>query len=88
MNHSSESVSKPGPLAPLSAATRVVLALALPFLFTRCGTPKELSRIGEDQQTKIPVLSHAGHIWRATAVSFARSPVRTARAGAQMAGQR
>jgi cardiolipin synthase A/B len=62
--------------------------LLLPLVLTQCSTPKILSRVGENQTVKIPVISHAGHVWRATAVSVARSPFRSARAGVLMAAQR
>ncbi len=87
MNPLPETLSKPRRCF-FSFSTRALLAVAGPLLFTQCSTPKMLSRIGEDQPVKVPFVSHAGHIWRATAVSFARSPVSTARSGALMAGQR
>jgi cardiolipin synthase len=71
------------------AAFRRLAALPLlPLIFTQCSTPKMLSRVGEDQGAKIPVISHVGHVWRSTAVSLARAPFSSARAGVLMAAQR
>lgn len=74
-------MSKPLPFFTL-------VSLLSPFLFTQCASPKVLGRIDENRSTQPAVLSHLGHVWRATAVSFARAPVSTARSGVAVAVHR
>ncbi|HWB03297.1 MAG TPA: phosphatidylserine/phosphatidylglycerophosphate/cardiolipin synthase family protein [Verrucomicrobiales bacterium] len=74
-------MSKPLPFVALAA-------VLTPLLFTRCASPKMLNRLDENRSTQPAILSHLGHVWRATAVSFARAPVSTARSGVAVAVHR